>query len=352
MTDYSSSANEVFYQAYLKRDRSFEGIFFLAVKTTGIFCRPGCSARAPKKSNVEFFQTATQALENGYRPCKKCQPLKPKGELPLWVSKAMQLVQQYNDQRISDSMLKQHSIDPVRLRRWFKSNYQLTFQHFQRMQRMINANNKIISGEKVIDSALDAGYQSLSGFNQTFKQLFGSSPSRAKNQTIITVAQLTTALGPMYAGASDKGICLLEFDDRKALHKQLARIQKKTAAHFVPGQHALLTQLQQQLDEYFERRRQQFELPLHFVGSDFQIRVWQALQKIPYGESRSYLQQAQMIHQPEAIRAVASANAANALAIVVPCHRVIAKSGGLAGYAGGIWRKQYLLKLEQNRDDC
>ncbi len=352
MTDYSSSANEVFYQAYLKRDRSFEGIFFLAVKTTGIFCRPGCSARAPKKSNVEFFQTATQALENGYRPCKKCQPLKPKGELPLWVSKAMQLVQQYNDQRISDSMLKQHSIDPVRLRRWFKSNYQATFQHFQRMQKMINANHKIISGEKVIDSALDAGYQSLSGFNQTFKQLFGSSPSRAKNQTIITVAQLTTALGPMYAGASDKGICLLEFDDRKALHKQLARIQKKTAAHFVPGQHALLTQLQQQLDEYFERRRQQFELPLHFVGSDFQIRVWQALQKIPYGESRSYLQQAQMIHQPEAIRAVASANAANALAIVVPCHRVIAKSGGLAGYAGGIWRKQYLLKLEQNRDDC
>ena len=349
MTAYSPRASDIFYQAYLKRDRSFEGIFFLGVKTTGIFCRPGCTARAPKQDNVEFFQTPAQAIEKGYRPCKKCQPLQPKGKPPVWVTQALQLVQQANDQRISDSILKQHDIDPVRLRRWFKSNYQLTFQHFQRMQRMMNANQKISNGEKIVDSALDVGYQSLSGFNRSFKQLFGRSPGQAEHQCIITVAQLSSPLGPMFAAASDSGICLLEFDDRKSLEKQIAHIQKKKNARFIPGEHTLLAQLQQQLDEYFDGRRQQFDLQLDFAGSDFQLRAWQAMLQIPYGETRSYQQQALMINQADAIRAIASANAANALAILVPCHRVIAKSGSMAGYAGGIWRKQYLLKLEQKR---
>ncbi len=346
MNNFSPNTNEIFYQAYLNRDKSFEGIFFLAVKTTGIFCRPGCKARAPKKENVEFFNSPHDAIDKGYRPCKKCQPLQTMGEVPLWVKKAMDLVDQQTDQRISDHILQQNDIDPVRLRRWFNDNYHVTFQNYQRMKKMLSASEKIERGEKIIDTALDVGYQSLSGFNDTFKLFIGSPPSRIKNKSIITVAQLVTPLGPMYAGASDQGICLLEFNDRKALQKQLGRIQQRLNAIFVPGEHAYLQKLQQQLNEYFAGNRRQFDIPLQMVGSDFQQQAWSALQQIPYGETRSYQQQAEAIKNPSAIRAIASANAANAIAIIIPCHRVIAKSGSIAGYAGGIWRKQYLLNLE------
>jgi AraC family transcriptional regulator, regulatory protein of adaptative response / methylated-DNA-[protein]-cysteine methyltransferase len=346
MNHCSPNTHEIFYQAYLNRDRSFEGIFFLAVKTTGIFCRPGCKARAPKKENVEFFNNADDAIDKGYRPCKKCQPLQKLGEAPQWVKKAMDLVDQHCDQRISDDILQQQDIDPVRLRRWFKANYHVTFQSYQRMKRMLNASEKIERGDKIIDTALDVGYQSLSGFNETFKSIVGSTPAGIQNQSVITVAQLVTPLGPMYAGASDKGICLLEFNDRKALHKQLSRIQQSLNALFIPGEHAYLQTLQQQLNEYFAGNRTRFDIPLQLVGSDFQIQAWAALQQIPYGATRSYQQQAEAINNPSAIRAIASANAANAIAIIIPCHRVIAKSGGMAGYAGGVWRKQYLLNLE------
>lgn len=346
MNNLSPSTNEIFYQAYLNRDRSFEGIFFLAVKTTGIFCRPGCKARAPKKENVEFFNTPDDAIEKGYRPCKKCQPLQLEGTLPQWVKQAMELLEQQSDQRISDDMLKKHGIDPVRIRRWFKNNYHLTFQNYQRMKKMLSAIKTIEQGGKIIDTAYAVGYESLSGFNETFKAVLGSTPSRIKNQQTITVAQIVTPLGPMYAGASDEGLCLLEFNDRKALNRQLARIEKSMQAIFVPGHHLYLDTLQQQLNEYFAGNRKHFDLPLQLVGSDFQKQAWRALQKIPYGQTRSYQQQAEAINNPTAIRAIASANAANAIAIIIPCHRVIAKSGNMAGYAGGIWRKQYLLKLE------
>jgi AraC family transcriptional regulator, regulatory protein of adaptative response / methylated-DNA-[protein]-cysteine methyltransferase len=347
MNNFSPNSSEIFYQAYLDRDQSFEGIFYLAVKTTGIFCRPGCKARAPKKENVEFFNTPDDAIDKGYRPCKKCQPLQKQGEVPQWVRKAMDLLDQQADQRISDQVLQQHDIDPVRLRRWFKQNYQLTFQNYQRMKKMLSASEKIKDGEKIIDTALDVGYQSLSGFNETFKQFIGSSPTRMKNLSIVTVAQLVTPLGAMYAGVSDQGVCLLEFNDRKALQKQLNRIQQKLNALFVPGDHEYLQRLQQQLDEYFAGNRSEFDIPLQLVGSEFQQQAWRALLKIPYAETRSYQQQAEAIENPSAIRAIASANAANAIAIVIPCHRVIAKSGSMAGYAGGIWRKQYLLNLEK-----
>ncbi len=347
MNNFSPNTNEIFYQAYLNRDKSFEGIFFLAVKTTGIFCRPGCKAKAPKKENVEFFSSPYDAIDKGYRPCRKCHPLQQLGEVPLWVKKAMDLVNHQTDLRITDHILKQHDIDPVCLRRWFKKNYHVTFQNYQRMKKMLSASEKIERGEKIIETALDVGYQSLSGFNDTFKQFIGSTPSRIKNQTIITVAQLVTPLGPMYAGVSDKGLYLLEFNDRKSLHNQLAKIQQSLNAIFVPGDHAYLQKLQQQLDEYFASNRTQFEIPLQLQGSDFQQQAWRALQQIPYGKTCSYQQQAEAINNPAAIRAIASANAANAIAIIIPCHRVIAKSGSMAGYAGGIWRKQYLLNLER-----
>ena len=152
----------------------------------------------------------------------------------------------------------------------------------------------------------------------------------------------------MMAAANDQGLCLLEFINRKNLQRQLSRVQKRFNARLVAGEHELFATLQQQLDEYFNRQRQQFDIPLDLRGTDFQLQAWQPLLAIPYGETRSYQQQAGSIDKMDAVRAVAGANASNAIAILVPCHRVISKSGRLAGYAGGEWRKQYLLDLESS----
>jgi len=338
-------SEDVFFRAYKNHDRSFEGIFFLAVKTTGIFCRPGCTAKMPKRENVEFFSSSDQAMERGYRPCKRCNPLNPVGEIPPWAQQALQLLDTQHE-RISDAQLKQLQIDPTRLRRWFNQHFGMTFQSYQRQLKLNRAYEHIRQGDSVLQSALDSGFNSLSTFNEAFHKLNGFEPSNSKQRKVIAVSRLLTPVGPMIAAASDEGLCLLEFHDRKALKKQIQRVQKNQQARLAPGEHELFAILQQQLDEYFRQQRRQFEIPLNLKGSEFQRQVWAALRSIPYGESLSYQLEAEKIGRPNAVRAVATANASNPLAIVVPCHRVIAKSGNLSGYAGGIWRKQFLLKLE------
>ncbi len=347
MFNPSSSTADTFYDAYLSKDSSYEGIFFMAVKTTGIFCRPGCKAKTPKRENVEFFPSTHEALKMGYRPCKKCNPMSPKGEVPDWVQQALEIVSKQPDCRVSDPELRGSQIDPARLRRWFKKNHQMTFQAFQRLLRIGRAYGQIKLGQNVINTAYDNGYSSLSGFNESFKKVTGFSPSRSKSQKVIYLTRLLTPLGPMFAAASDEGLCLLEFTDRRALEKQMARVQKRLSSVFVAGDHEILIQLQKQLDEYFNQQRTEFDIQLNLVGTDFQLSAWSSLQSIPYGQTRSYQQQAVTLGKPGAVRAVGTANGMNAIAILVPCHRVIAINGDLAGYGGGLWRKEFLLNLEQ-----
>ncbi|MCK5359227.1 MAG: methylated-DNA--[protein]-cysteine S-methyltransferase [Gammaproteobacteria bacterium] len=351
MRNLTASNADTFYDAYLNNDTSYEGIFFMAVRTTGIFCRPGCTARTPKRENVEFFSSTHEALEMGYRPCKKCKPMSPKGEVPDWVKQALDMASKQQDYRISDAELKGSQIDPARLRRWFKKNHAMTFQAYQRLLRIGRAYGQIKLGQKVIHSAFDNGYNSLSGFNETFKKITGFSPSNSKKQKIIQITRLLTPLGPMFAAASDDGLCLLEFTDRRALEKQMSRVQKRLSAVFVAGNHEIFIQLQKQLDEYFSQQRTQFDIKLDVTGTDFQRSAWSALQAIPYAETRSYHQQAVALSKPDAVRAVGTANGMNAISIVIPCHRVIAKNGDLAGFGGGLWRKQYLINLEQNNKE-
>lgn len=171
-----------------------------------------------------------------------------------------------------------------------------------------------------------------------------ASPHRPKR--VVAITAISTALGPMYAGATERGICLLEFTDRNRLETQIKRLAKILNAEYRTGEHPHLTRLEQQLQQYFSGNLTDFKLPLDLPGTEFQQRVWQALQDIPYGRTRSYQQQAQASGNANAVRAVARANADNRIAIVVPCHRVIGKNGQLTGYAGGLWRKCKLLKLE------
>jgi AraC family transcriptional regulator of adaptative response/methylated-DNA-[protein]-cysteine methyltransferase len=343
---------EIFYRAYLRRDTSFEGIFYIAVKTTGVFCRPGCSARPPKRANVEFFRSPDEAMDRGYRPCKRCNPQHSVGDQPDWLQRALRMVESAHSERVGDRELAQQGIDPVRLRRWCLRHWGMTFHQYQRRWRIGVSIEQINAGQKVIDSAGNAGYESLSGFSEAFKRFVGSSPRNASDKTALSLDIMQTPLGQMYAGATSDTLCLLEFTDREDLPRQIKRIQSNMDAVFLPGSNPLTRRVQQQLNEYFAGSRMSFDLPVRFCGTAFQQSVWHALQQIPYASTRNYQQQAKSIGRPEAVRAVASANAANPLAIVVPCHRVIGKQGALSGYAGGVWRKRYLIELEAASGEC
>jgi AraC family transcriptional regulator of adaptative response/methylated-DNA-[protein]-cysteine methyltransferase len=335
------------YQALINRDGSFEGLFFLGVRSTGIFCRPGCPARRPKKENIDFFPAAKDALLAGYRPCKRCRPMEPKGLTPPAIQRLLDGVGGDPQQRLKDADLRQYGLQPSQVRRWFKKHHGLTFQGYLRSLRIGQALGRINSGEKVIDTAFASGYESLSGFTGAFKKKLGRSPGQSAGALIIVLARIVTPLGPMIAGATSQGICLLEFADRRMLEAQFERLGKRFHARLLPGQNDHLDELSRELDLYFKGRLREFKVPLIMAGTEFQKKVWRALQTIPYGQTRSYKQQADLIGQPKAVRAVGRANGDNRIAIIIPCHRVIGENSQLTGYGGGLWRKRFLIDLEQ-----
>ncbi len=338
---------ETLYQALLNRDTSLEGVVYFGVKTTGIFCRPSCSARKPLKQNVEYFNSISAAMNSGYRPCKICSPLAKTGEPPDWLNALFNDIHANPEESYKDDDLQARGIDATRVRRWFQKTHGMTFHAYLKALRINRAFEKMKHNQDVTTTAMDSGYESISGFHQAFRHVTGLSPSQSRRQTLITLSQFATPLGSMYAGASEKGLCFLEFVDRKMIDGQIEQLQKQMKASFVAGKSKLLDRVEQQVNEYFTGDRRAFDLALDVQGTDFQKQAWEALLKIPYGETRSYQQQADRIGKPRAVRAIASANAKNHIAIVIPCHRVIAKDGGLAGFGGGIWRKKFLLDLER-----
>ncbi|GAA0542686.1 bifunctional transcriptional activator/DNA repair enzyme AdaA [Chitinophaga japonensis] len=340
-------STDVMYQAILNKDTSFEGVFFTAVKTTGIFCRPSCRARKPKKENVEFFSTVREAITKGYRPCRVCNPMENLHETPPQIKQLMDDLNNDPSLKIRDRDLRQRKLEPNGVRRWFLKHYGLTFHAYQRMLRINTAFKRIQEGQTVTDAAFNMGYDSLSGFGDSFRTVFGFSPSDSKTKRIIDLRRLETSLGTMYACAVQEGICLLEFTDRRMLETEFRDLGKKFNANIVQGHNPHFALLEEQLREYFEGSRKAFTVPLCTPGSEFQLKVWSALREIPYGETRSYKQQAEHIGSPEAVRAVAQANGMNKIAIIIPCHRVIGGSGELTGYGGGIWRKKKLLDMEK-----
>jgi AraC family transcriptional regulator of adaptative response/methylated-DNA-[protein]-cysteine methyltransferase len=336
-----------YYQALVEKDEQFIGTFYVGVKTTGIFCIATCTARKPKLENVEFYTEAKELLQNGYRPCKVCKPTQHAHQPPEEVLRAMSLLKESPDQKIRDFELREQGLSPEKIRRWFNKHHGMTFQAYQRMIRINTAFQSLKKGASVTNSAYDSGYESLSGFGYTFKKMVGSAPEESKDKTIILITRLTTPLGPMYACATAKGICLLEFTDRRMLETEFHDLQKRLNAIILVGENEHTQQLKAELTEYFAGNRQDFTVALHYPGTPFQQSVWRALLQIPYGTTRSYQQQAVFLHKPRAVRAVASANGHNRIAIVIPCHRVIGKDGSLTGYAGGLERKRWLLDHEQ-----
>jgi len=338
---------EIMYKAVVEKDTSFEGVFFTAVKTTGIFCRPSCPARKPKLENVEFLKTSKECILKGYRACKVCNPLKMINQTPIEFQKIIDELSENPTLKFKDYDLKQKGIEPSQIRRWFLKNHGITFQAYQRMFRISSAFKKIQNGKSVTHTAFDTGFESLSGFGDSFKNIFGVSPKNGKQQNIIDLKRIETPLGTMLVCATNQGICLLEFTDRKMLETELKTIAKLLNATIIQGNNKHFDTLEIELQEYFNGKRTAFSVPLHTPGSDFQNKVWAALQRIPYGQTKSYKEQAITIGNPESVRAVANANGMNRISILVPCHRVIGSDGQLTGYGGGLWRKKYLLELEK-----
>jgi AraC family transcriptional regulator, regulatory protein of adaptative response / methylated-DNA-[protein]-cysteine methyltransferase len=339
---------EIMYQAIVKKDTSFEGMFFTAVKTTGIFCRPSCTARKPKIENVEFLKTSKECILKGYRPCKVCHPLEKLNQTPREFQQLINELSHNPSLKFKDFDLKQKGIEPSQIRRWFLKNHGITFQAYQRMLRINSAFKKIQNGERITQTAFDTGFESVSGFSETFRNVFGASPKNGKQQTLIDLKRLETPLGTMIACATKEGICLLEFTDRKMLETELKAIAKLLNAVITQGHNTHFDELEKQLNEYFTGNRKSFSVALHTPGTAFQKKVWAALQLIPYGQTKSYSEQAMAIGSPESVRAVAHANGMNRVSILIPCHRVIGSDGQLTGYGGGLWRKKYLLDLESN----
>lgn len=333
-------------RAYLARDAAYDGLFFVGVRTTGIFCRPVCPARSPLPKNVEYYASVSAALAAGYRPCKRCKPIAIINQ-PDWAASLIADVEANPSIRITESDLRARNIDPATVRRHFQRHFGMTFQAYARAHRLSNAFTEIRSGDSLDDAAYDSGYESLSGFREAFGQTFGFTPGSSSGQRALFLSWLPSPFGPLIAGATDDGVCLLEFTDRRMLEAQMATVRKRFGLPIVPGSHRFLEQLKEELERYFDGTLQRFAVPLSYPGTPFQQNVWTQLLQIPYGETRSYQELAAAVGSPGAVRAVGRANGLNRIAIVIPCHRVINKNGDLGGYGGGLRRKQFLLNLEQ-----
>jgi AraC family transcriptional regulator, regulatory protein of adaptative response / methylated-DNA-[protein]-cysteine methyltransferase len=341
---------DVMYRALIERDPAFDGIFFVGVKTTHIFCRSTCPARKPKRENVEFLASAQAALYAGYRPCLRCRPLDRDQGPPSAVARLMAAVEADPSGRFRDADLAGMRIDASTARRQFQRYCGMSFHAYHRARRMGLALAGIRAGKSVLDLQLDHGFASPSGFREAFAKVFGAAPSKLGAIDCLYAKCFETPLGPMLALAKDDGVYLLEFVDRRGLEREIALLRKRFACHVVPGEHPHLDCIGGDLQAYFAGRRFAFTAPLQLPGSPFQRDVWDALRAIPPGSTRSYAAIAQSIGRPTAVRAVGRANGDNRLAVVVPCHRVVGADGALTGYGGGLWRKAWL--LEHERKHC
>jgi AraC family transcriptional regulator of adaptative response/methylated-DNA-[protein]-cysteine methyltransferase len=339
------------WRAVLARDTAFDGIFFTAVRTTRIFCRPSCPGRKPARRNVTFFPSARLALAHGFRPCRRCRPLEPRGRTPEPVRRLLAEVEKDVTRRLPDRDLRARGLDPTALRRWFKAHHGLTFQAYLRARRVARALDGLARGVTIPQAAFGSGYESLSGFQEAVRRTTGRPASRSRDAIVVHLSRVPTPLGPMLLGATGEGACLLEFVDRPMLETQLRRLALRLGYVYVSGPSEMGRRLASELEEYFEGELREFRTPLVTPGSPFQQRVWNALREIPYGATRSYAEQARAIGAPAAVRAVARANGDNRIALAVPCHRVVGSDGSPTGYGGGLWRKRWLLRHEAELRD-
>ncbi|MEX2803559.1 bifunctional transcriptional activator/DNA repair enzyme AdaA [Streptococcus sp. H31] len=335
-----------YYKALVEKNSEFDGIFFAAITTTGIFCHASCRAKKPKFENCEFYKTAEEALLAGFRPCKICSPLSYPRTIPDEVQQLVTAVEKEPEKHWREKDFQKLGMHSATARRQFKKYYNMTFVQYARSRRMGIAFKKIAEGAKVIDQQLATGYQSASGFNDAFTSIMGN-PVKKMEIHLLIADFVSTPLGRMIAIADDNGLYLLEFEDRRGLEKEIEKLRLKLNARIIAGNNSILKQTSREVEEYFAGKNSSFTVPLCLTGTPFQVSVWKLLQEIPVGKTKNYKDLALELGDVHKVRAVGNANGANQIAIIIPCHRVISSSGKLGGYGGGLERKKFLLGLEE-----
>jgi AraC family transcriptional regulator, regulatory protein of adaptative response / methylated-DNA-[protein]-cysteine methyltransferase len=335
------------WDAVTQRDPHADGAFFYGVKTTGVFCRPSCASRQPRRENVDFFLTTDAARAAGYRDCKRCQPGRLPRELEI-VNRACAALDADPQQRLTLTQLSDAvHVSPFHLQRLFKRVVGVSPRQYQAAQRGAALRDALQRGTDVTRATVDAGFGSPSRMYESAPGELGMAPSAYRRKgagLTVHYASAPTSLGFVLVAATAKGICKIGFgDDPIALASELRG--EFANAELIEDAERLAPFIAQ-VDAYLHGTRQRFDLPLDIAATAFRQRVWDALRRIPYGETRSYSDIAEAVGSPRAVRAVASACASNPVALAIPCHRVVQKGGALAGYRWGLPRKAALLDAE------
>ncbi|WP_284758347.1 methylated-DNA--[protein]-cysteine S-methyltransferase [Agrobacterium sp. fls2-241-TYG-188a] len=339
---------DTLYAALLARNESFDGQAFVCVSTTGVFCRLTCPARKPKRENCTFYPTIGQCIEAGFRPCKRCHPLQAAALADPAIAALLQELDKRPYLRWSEDHVAKLGYDLSTVRRSFKRQFGMTFLEMARQRRIREGFETLALGGKVITAQHEASFDSASAFRAAFARLLGKSPAELQSDKLLRATWIPTPLGDMIAVSSRNHLHLLEFVDRKGLPAELRKLERNSKEGIGIGTMPPSEQAAAELAEYFAARSARFLTPLAAPASAFTQHVWDALRQIPAGETRSYSDIARQIGHPAATRAVARANGANQIAIMIPCHRVIGADGSLTGYGGGLWRKQRLIEIERD----
>jgi AraC family transcriptional regulator of adaptative response/methylated-DNA-[protein]-cysteine methyltransferase len=340
--------DETCWQIALAKDRRFDGVFVTGVHSTGIYCRPSCPARAPKRENVRFYATCDDAEAAGLRACKRCAPDQQSREEGA-VKDALDLLRRSGEAVSLEKLAALTGYSPTHFQRVFTRAVGLSPAAYQRALREERAKDALAGAERVSDAIYDAGFEAPSRFYDAMEGKLGMSASDWKNGgagRTIHYTIIETTLAPMLVAATERGVCCLSFNEGEA--ELRARFPR---AELVAGGEEfrdLFARVVSAVEQPGTIGSGAAEIPLDVRGTAFQQKCWEALRAIPPGETRSYGEQAAAIGNPKASRAVGSANGANNIAVLIPCHRVIAHDGGLGGYAYGTDIKAELLKREQN----
>jgi AraC family transcriptional regulator, regulatory protein of adaptative response / methylated-DNA-[protein]-cysteine methyltransferase len=327
----------------LAKDRRFDGAFVTGVHSTGIYCRPSCPARAPRRENVSFYATPADAEAAGLRACLRCRPDDISRDEAA-VAQALKMLRVAEEPVPLDKLAAVAGYSPAHFQRVFKRAVGLSPAAFARALRIERAAEALSAGERVTDAVYDAGFGAPSRFYEAAGERLGMSPSAWRDGgrgVTIRWAVVRTSLGPMLVAATDKGVCRLSFDETA---EDLA--VRFPHAELCEGG-SDFSDLLEQVIAAVERPGDSRHIPLDVQGTAFQEAVWQELRRIPPGETRSYAQIAAAVGKPGAVRAAGSANGANNVAVLIPCHRVVRSDGSLGGYAYGLTIKRELLEREK-----